>query len=84
MATAKEWVRQTLDKSQASPMTTDDVLKSLERFIGQGDRALKKARAVLDYIDGELIERRGGLVMRELWHAVADYIEKVQEARAAA
>jgi len=84
MATAKEWVRQTLEKSQASPLATEDVLKSLERFIGQGDRALEKARTVLEYIDGELVDRRGGLAMRDLWHAVADYIEKVQEARAAA
>lgn len=84
MATAKDWVRQTLEKSQASPMATEDVLRNLERFIGQGDRALEKARAVLEYIDGELVERRGGLVMRDLWHTVADYVEKVQEARAAA
>jgi len=84
MATANEWVRQTIEKSHESPMATDQVLKSLERFIGPGDRSLEKARAVLEYIDGELIERRGGMAMSELWHLVADYVEKVQEARAAA
>lgn len=84
MASAAEWVRQIVANSQAKPMATETVLKSLERHIGQGERALERVQAVLEYIDGELVERRGGLVMRDLWATVADYMEKVQEAQAAA
>ncbi len=84
MASAAEWVRQTVASSQNQPMTTEVVLKSLERHVGQGDRARGRAQAVLEYIDGELIEHRGGLVMRDLLVTVADYLEKVQEAQAAA
>jgi hypothetical protein len=65
-------------------MTTDAVLKSLERHVGQGEKALDRVKAVLDYIDGELVERRGGLVIRDLWATVADYLEKVLESLAAA
>ena len=84
MATANEWVRQILAKSQEQPMSTEEVLKSLERYAGSGDRALARVQAVLEYIDAELVERRGGMVMRDLWATVADYQEKVQEAQAAA
>ena len=84
MASAAEWVRQTVASSQDKPMTTEAVLKSLERHVGQGDRARERVHSVLEYIDGELIERRGGLAMRDLWATVADYLEKVQEAQAAA
>ncbi|MBY0370535.1 hypothetical protein K2X33_07610 [bacterium] len=84
MASAAEWVRQIIATSQTKPMATEAVLKSLERHIGLGDKALPRVQAVLEYIDGELVERRGGLVMRDLWATVADYIEKVQEAQAAA
>lgn len=84
MATANDWVRQILAKSQEQPMSTEEVLKSLERYAGAGDRALIRVQAVLEYIDAELVERRGGMVMRDLWSTVADYQEKVQEAQAAA
>ena len=84
MATANDWVRQILAKSQEQPMSTEEVLKSLERYAGSGDRALARVQAVLEYIDTELVERRGGMVMRDLWSTVADYQEKVQEAQAAA
>ncbi len=84
MATAHEWVQQTVARVQQSPMERDALLKSLEKQVGQGDRMLARVDDVLNYIDGELIERRGGQVMRELWAAVADYREKVLEARAAA
>lgn len=84
MASAAEWVRQIVASSQDKPMATEVVLKSLERHIGQGDKALERVQAILEYIDDELVERRGGLVMRDLWSTVADYLEKVQEAHAAA
>ncbi len=84
MASAAEWVRQIVASSQDKPMTTEAVLKNLERHVGQGDRARDRVQAVLEYIDGELIERRGGLAMRDLWATVSDYLEKVQEAKAAA
>lgn len=84
MATAADWVRQILARSQEQPMGTEEVLKSLERYAGAGDRALMRVQAVLEYIDAELVERRGGMVMRDLWSTVADYQEKVQEAQAAA
>jgi hypothetical protein len=84
MASAAEWVRQTVASSQNEPMTTEAVLKSLERHVGQGDRARERVQAILEYIDGELIERRGGLAMRDLWATVTDYLEKVQESLAAA
>mgnify|MGYP001587396084 CR=1 FL=1 len=79
-----EWVRQIIEKSQNEPMTTEAVLKSLERNIGQGEKTIERVQAVLTYIDGELIDRRGGQVMRDLWTTVADYLEKVQEASVAA
>lgn len=87
MASAGEWVRQIVARSQEQPMTAEEVLKSLERYVAQGgqsDRTLRRVQEVLEYIDGELVERRGGLVMRDLWNTVADYQEKVQEAQAAA
>jgi hypothetical protein len=84
MANAAEWVRQTVAASQEEPMTTEALYKSLERHIGQGERALDRLRDVLEHIDQELIARNDGPVMRGLWAAVADYLEKVQEARAAA
>lgn len=84
MGSAGDWVRQIVTRSQERPMTTDEVLKSLERHAGNGDRALARVQAVLEFIDAELVERRGGQVMRDLWNTVADYQEKVQEAQAAA
>ena len=82
--TAGDWVRQTLAKALDRPLTTEEVLKSLERYAGAGDRALIRVQAVLEYIDAELVDRRGGPAMRELWNTVADYQERVQEAQAAA
>jgi hypothetical protein len=55
----------------------------LERHVGQGDKALGRIQAVLDFIDGELVERRGGQVMRDLWSTVANHLEQVQEGMAA-
>lgn len=84
MGSAGDWVRQVVARSQERPMGTEEVLKSLERYAGAGDRALIRVQAVLEYIDAELVDRRGGPVMRDLWNTVADYQEKVQEAQAAA
>ena len=50
MASAAEWVRQTVASSQDQPMTTEAVLKSLERHVGQGDRARERVQAILEYI----------------------------------
>ena len=84
MASAGDWVRQVVARSREQPMSTEEVLKSLERYAGPGDRALIRVRAVLEYINAELVDRRGGMVMRDLWNTVADYQEKAQEAQAAA
>ncbi len=84
MLSPREWVNQIVANSQQEPMTTEAVLKNLERNIGQGEKTLERVQAVLNYIDGELIDRRGGQVMRDLWSTVADYLEKVQEASVAA
>ena len=84
MLVASDWVKHIVSRSQQEPMPTEDVLKSLERNFGQGEKAMPRIKAVLDYIDGELVERRGGQVMRDLWNTVADYLEKVQEGLAAA
>ena len=84
MASAGEWVRQVVEKSQEAPMNTDEVLKSLERHAGQGQKALTRVQEVSEYIDRELVERRGGLAMRQLWQTIADYQEKVLESLAAA
>lgn len=84
MLAASDWVKHIVSRSQEEPMPTEDVLKSLERNFGQGEKAMPRVKAVLDYIDGELVDRRGGQVMRDLWHTVADYLEKVQESLAAA
>ena len=84
MASAGEWVRLIVSQAQQAPMDREAILKSLEKHVGQGERLLIRVEEVLHYIDGELIERRGGQVMRDLWATVADYREKVQEAQAAA
>lgn len=84
MVTAADWVKHIVSRSQQEPMPTEDVLKSLERSFGQGEKALPRIQAVLSFIDNELIDRRGGQVMRDLWSTVADYMEKVQEGLAAA
>ena len=65
-------------------MSTESVLKSLEKHIGQGERALPKIQEILEYIDRQLVERRGGIVMRQLWQTISDYQEKVLEGLAAA
>jgi len=84
MASAREWVNQTVAKCQADPMTTEAILKSLEKATGNSDAAVVKVQAILDYLDQQLIDRNDGPVMRQLWMTVADYQEKVLEARAAA
>ncbi len=84
MYSASQWVGHIVATSLETPMTTEAVLKSLERYVGQGEKALARVQAVLDHIDRELIDRRGGQVMRDLWATVADYLEKVQEGMAAA
>ncbi len=84
MLTASDWVKNIVSRSQQEAMPTEDVLKSLERNVGQGEKALPRIQAILNYIDGELIDRRGGQIMRDLWSTVADYMEKVQEGLAAA
>ncbi len=97
MTRAQEWIQQTIAKCLAEPMSTEAILKSLERHVGdksvgqgdgpgdiRSDRALARVQAVLDAIDQEMIERNDGPVMRQLWLTVADYLEKVLEARAAA
>ncbi len=84
MANTGEWVRQIVAKSEHEPMRTEDVLKSLEKHIGQGPKSLQRIQEISDYIDSQLVERRGGPVMRELWHTIADYQEKVLESNAAA
>ncbi len=81
---ASEWVNQTVAKCQAEPMSTEAILKSLERFIGVGEQTLSRVQAILDQLDQEMIERNDGPVMRQLWLTVSDYLEKVLEARAAA
>jgi len=84
MVTGNEWVRQILAKSQEEPMTTEAVLKNLERAVGLGEKALPRVQAILAYIDEQMIERKGGQVMRDLWATVSDYLEKVQESLAVA
>lgn len=84
MSSASEWVRQIVASAQTEPLPTEAVWKSLERHIGQSDRALTRIREVLDHIDGELIKRNNGPVMRGLWSAIADYLERMQENLAAA
>lgn len=84
MLSPREWVNHIISCSQEEPMATEDVLKSLERNIGQGEKTIERVRAVLTHIDGELAECRGGQAMRDLWSTITDYLEKVQEGLAAA
>ena len=84
MANAKDWVRQIIIASQAEPMSTEAVLKSLERYAGQGEKMLSRVRELLEYLDEQLIARNNGPVMRDLWSTVAFYLEKVEESQAAA
>ncbi len=84
MASTSAWVQQIVAKCQEGPMGTEKVLFSLEKHVGQGEKSLGKIQEVLEYIDRELVERRGGLIMRQLWQTVADYQDKVLEGRAAA
>lgn len=81
---ARAWVNQIIERSQRDPMSTEDVLKSLERNVGQGPQMMEGVQAILDHIDNELIERRGGQSMRDLLATVSDYQEKVLEGRSAA
>lgn len=84
MASAGEWVRQITAASTREPMATEAIWKALDKHAGQGPNTLARIQAVLDYIDEQMIERNDGPVMRGLWAAVADYLEKVQEGLAAA
>lgn len=84
MASAGEWVRQMTAASSTEPMATEAIWKALDKHVGQGPNALMRIQDVLDHIDRQLIERNDGPVMRGLWAAVADYLEKVQEGLAAA
>lgn len=84
MANANEWVRQIVAASEDEPLATDAIWKSLDKFAGAGPNALSRVRDVLDCIDGHLIERNDGPVMRGLWVRVADYMERMQEGLAAA
>ena len=84
MASASEWVRQTVAKCMEEEMTTEAVLKSLERHIGQGEQMMMRIQSVVEHIDSEMIARNDGPVMRQLWLTVTDYLERVLEARAAA
>ena len=81
---AQEWVRQVMAKCQDEPMSNEAILKSLEKAIGPGEQSVARVQAILDYLDQEMIERRDGPVMRQLWMTIMDYQEKVLEARAAA
>jgi len=84
MSSPRDWVRQVVATCQAEPMSTESILKSLEKAIGVGDAAVPRIQAVLDLLDEELIARNDGPVVRQLWLTVADYQEKVLESRAAA
>jgi hypothetical protein len=84
MANAGEWVRQIVFKCQDTPMSTEEIFKSLEKNVGVNENTLNRVQAIADYIDQQMIERNDGPVMRQLWAAVSDYLEKVLEARAAA
>lgn len=81
---AQEWVRQTVAKCQDEPISSEVILKSLEKAVGLGEQTLPRVQAILDYLDQEGIERRGGPILRQLWAVITDYQEKVLEARAAA
>ena len=61
-----------------------EIQKSLERNVGQGPDMLEAVTAITDYVDNELVERRCGQIMRDLYVTLCDYKEKVQEGRAAA
>lgn len=84
MLSPREWVNVIVAKSQEEPMTTEDVLKSLERVVGQGEQTVVRVQAVMTFIDSELAGRRGGQAMLDLRNTVSDYLEKVLEAQAAA
>ncbi len=83
-ASAGEWVRQMAAASSQQPMTTEAIWKALDKYAGAGANTLARIQAVLEYIDDQMIERNDGPVMRGLWAAVTDYLEKVQEGLAAA
>ena len=84
MASAREWVRQTVAKCMEDQMTTEAVLKSLERHVGQGEQMLVRVQGIVEHIESEMIARNDGPVMPQLWLTVTDYLERVLEARAAA
>ncbi len=84
MSSPRDWVRQIVATCQTEPMSTEAILKSLEKTVGVGDAAVLRIQAVLDLLDEEMIARNDGPVVRQLWLTVADYQEKVLESRAAA
>jgi hypothetical protein len=84
MLTAAEWVRHVVAASRTDPMTTEGVLKSLEKAVGQGDKSLARVVAIIDHLDRQLSERPEDQVLRDLHVTVLDYLERVQEGLAAA
>ena len=84
MHTAAEWVRHVVGASRAEPMTTEAVLKSLEKAVGQGDKSLTRVVAIIDQLDRQLSERPEDQTLRDLHLTVLDYLERVQEGLAAA
>ncbi len=84
MHMASEWVRQVAAAARANPMTTEGVLKNLEKAVGQGEKSLTRVVAIIDQLDRQLSERPEDQVLRDLHATVLEYLERVQEGLAAA
>ena len=84
MLGAGEWVRQMVALSQERAVTTETVLKSLEKNVGQGDKTPGRVQAIIDQIDRDLEDRGDSQTLIDLRATVGDYLEKVQEGLAAA
>ena len=83
MANPSRWTLDMISLSPMKPLAPDVIWANIEKYAGYGPLGVGRCRDLLDYIDGQLIERRGGLAMRALWQTVADYLDRVQESIAA-
>ncbi|MHB1206404.1 MAG: hypothetical protein ACYCZX_12610 [Rhodospirillaceae bacterium] len=83
MANARRWTLDMIALSPMRPLAPEIIWESLEKYAGRGPLGVGRCRDLLDHIDGQLIERRGGPAMRALWQTVADYLDRVQQSLAA-
>ena len=77
-------VRRIVAESLVRPLPHEAVHARIEKYAGRGPLGIGRSRGMLEYIERELADRKGGVPMRSLWNAVADYLATTQAQLAAA